>query len=207
VSYYLNMPERNLQSSMETVNMPLLHTLDGFECIFKDNYSPLFRYVNSIVNDEDMAKDILSDLFLNLWQQKDQLQINELKPYLFRAAKNGAIKALSARYQTSQLPDDAFNIPENTYNPFEKFVAKQSIKIVEDLINRLPSHRKEMIELRLLGLKNAEIAQVLDISEKKVEYNMREAIEQLSHAVQNRNLDKATIAGGLMLINIIFKII
>lgn len=192
---------------MKTVNMPSLHTLDGFESIFKDNYTPLFRYVKSIVNDEDLAKDILSDLFLNLWQQKDKLKINELKPYLFRAAKNGALKAISSRYQTAQLPNDAFDIPENTYNPFEKFVAKQSIRIVEELISRLPLHRKEMIELRLLGLKNAEIAQVLDITEKKVEYNMREAIEQLGHAVRNSNLDQATIAGGLMLINLIFTTI
>lgn len=192
---------------MEPLNASLLRTLEGFESIFRDNYTPLFRYVNSIINDEDLAKDVLSDLFLNLWQQKDKLQINELKPYLFRSAKNGALKALSSRYQTSELPDDAFNIAENTYNPFEKFVAKQSIKIVEDLINSLPLHRKEMIELRLLGLKNAEIAQVLDITEKKVEYNMREAIEQLSHAIHNSNLDKATIAGGLMLINFIFTVI
>ncbi|MEN0052162.1 MAG: sigma-70 family RNA polymerase sigma factor [Mucilaginibacter sp.] len=191
---------------MGTVNMPLLHTLEGFESIFKDNYTPLFRYVNSIVNDDDLAKDVLSDLFLNLWQQKDKLQINELKPYLFRAAKNVSLKALTSRYNTSELPDYAFNIPENTYNPFEKFVAKQSIKIVETLINQLPLHRKEMIELRLLGLKNAEIAQVLDITEKKVEYNMREAIEQLGHAVSNSNLDKATIAGGLMMVNILFII-
>ena len=191
---------------METVNMPLLHTLDGFERIFRENYAPLFSYVNAMINDEDMAKDVLSDLFLNLWQQKDKLQINELKPYLFRSAKNGALKALSSRYQTSQLPDDAFNIPENTYNPFEKFVAKQSIKIVEELINKLPSHRKEMIELRLLGLKNAEIAQVLDITERKVEYHMREAIEQLGHAIHNGNFDKATIAGGLMLVNMILTV-
>ena len=191
---------------METVNMPLLHTLDGFERIFRENYNPLFSYVKAMINDEDIAKDILSDLFLNLWQQKDKLQINELKPYLFRSAKNGTLKALSSRYQTSQLPDDAFNIPENTYNPFEKFVAKQSIKIVEELINKLPSHRKEMIELRLLGLKNAEIAQVLDITERKVEYHMREAIEQLGHAIHNGNFDKATIAGGLMLVNMILTV-
>jgi RNA polymerase sigma-70 factor (ECF subfamily) len=191
---------------METVNMPLLHTLDGFERIFRENYSPLFSYINSMTSDEDMAKDVLSDLFLNLWQQKDKLQINDLKPYLFRSAKNGALKALSSRYQISQLPDDAFDIPENTYNPFEKFVAKQSIKIVEELINKLPTHRKEMIELRLLGLKNAEIAHVLDITEKKVEYNMREAIEQLGHAIHNGNFDKATIAGGLMLVNMILTI-
>ena len=63
-----------------------------------------------------------------------------------------------------------------------------------------------MIELRLLGLKNAEIAHVLDITEKKVEYNMREAIEQLGHAIHNGNFDKATIAGGLMLINMILTV-
>jgi len=191
---------------METVNMPLLHTLDGFERIFRENYAPLFGYVNSMINDEDLAKDVLSDLFLNLWQHKDKLQINDLKPYLFRSAKNGALKALSSRYQISELPNDAFNIPENTYNPFEKFVAKQSIKIVEELINKLPTHRKEMIELRLLGLKNAEIAQVLDITERKVEYHMREAIEQLGHAIHNGNFDKATIAGGLMLVNLILTV-
>jgi DNA-directed RNA polymerase specialized sigma24 family protein len=67
--------------------------------------------------------------------------------------------------------------------------------------------RKEIIHLRLCGLKNSEIAKTLDITEKKVEYNMREAIEQLSHYMHNSNYDKATIAGGLMLVNIIFTLI
>ncbi|MCJ8209929.1 sigma-70 family RNA polymerase sigma factor [Mucilaginibacter sp. RS28] len=182
--------------------MPLIVSLESFEGIFKDNYTPLYRYVSAITKDEDLAKDVLSDLFLNLWLQKDQLQIRELKPYLFRAAKHGALKAISPRQTLTQLPDDAFDIPADTFNPFEKFVAKQSIRIVEELVNKLPPLRKEMIELRLLGLKYAEIAEVLEISEKKVEYNMREAIEQLSHTISHSGLDKATIAGGLMLINV-----
>jgi RNA polymerase sigma-70 factor (ECF subfamily) len=64
-----------------------------------------------------------------------------------------------------------------------------------------------MIELRLLGLKNHEIAQMLDVNEKNIEYNMREAIEQLSHTINHSNLDKATIAGGLLLINIMLTIL
>lgn len=193
--------------AMGTENMSLFNTLEGFERIFKENYQPLFRYVNGIVKNDAQAQDVLSDLFLNLWQQKDKLQINDLKPYLFRSAKYGALKSLSPRQQTTELPEDIYDIPSDTFNPFEKFVAKQSIRIVEDLISKLSPLRKEIIELRLLGLKYAEIAETLQISEKKVEYNMREAIEQLSHAINHSSLDKATIAGGLMLINIIFTII
>lgn len=193
--------------TMDSVNMPPVVTLETFESIFKENYSPLFRYVNSILKDDELAKDVLSDLFLNLWQQKDKLQINQLKPYLFRSARNGALKAMAAVGHLITLSDDTFDIPADTYNPFEKFVAKQSIKIVEELISKLPAHRKEMIELRLLGFKNHEIARVMDIPEKKVEYNMREAIEQLSHTINHSRLDKATIAGGLLMLNLLFTII
>lgn len=175
--------------------------------MFRDNYSPLFNYVNSIVKDSDMAKDVLSDLFLSLWQQKDSLQITSVKPYLFRSARNGAFKAISLQNKTTELPDDMFNIPADSYNPFERFAAKQSIQIVEELINKLSVKRREMIELRLLGLKNHEIAKILDVPEKKIEYNMREAIEQLRHSIHNSNLDKASIAGGLLLINVMFTIL
>ncbi|MDB5157614.1 MAG: hypothetical protein JWR50_2321 [Mucilaginibacter sp.] len=186
--------------------MPLLRTLDGFELIFKENYSPLFRYVNGIVKDDEQSKDVLSDIFLSIWQKKDQLEIKEIKPYLFRSAKNGALKTLTSRQKNSPLSDDIFNIPADAYNPFEKFVAKQSIVIVEELVNKLSPLRKEIIELRLAGLKYYEIAEALAIPEKKVEYNMREAIEQLSKAIRHRNLDEATVAGGLLMIHLIFTI-
>lgn len=191
---------------MQTVNMPKKITLDRFESIFKDNYTPLFRYINSMVKDEAQAKDVIADLFLNIWQQREKLQIENIKPYLFRAARNGALKAINLQNQTAQLPDDLFNIPTDSYNPFERFAAKQSIKIVEQLINTLSPKRREMIELRLLGLKNHEIAQMLDVNEKNIEYNMREAIEQLSHTINHSNLDKATIAGGLLLINLMLTV-
>lgn len=192
---------------MDAANMSIAATLEGFESIFKENYSPLFRYVNSIVKDQELAKDVLSDLFLHLWLRKDTLKISNLKSYLFRSARNGAIRTISAQPDNLSLPEEAFDIPADTYNPFEKFVAKQSIQIIRDLINQLPALRKEMIELRLLGLKNSEIAEALDIPEKKVEYNMREAIEQLSRSVNNSNLDKAALIGSAMLIQLIFHVI
>ena len=180
--------------------------LQQFEDVFREHYSALFRYVKSILRDEELSKDVLSDLFLNLWLQKDKLQINSIKPYLFRAARNGALKAISSQSVVTAI-EDSWDITEDAFNPLERIVAKESIKIVEALMNKLPATRKEIIHLRLIGLKNHEIAKTLDISEKKVEYNMREAIEQLSYYMHNSNYDKATIAGGLMLVNIIFTLI
>ncbi|WP_158825486.1 sigma-70 family RNA polymerase sigma factor [Mucilaginibacter lacusdianchii] len=179
--------------------------LQQFECVFKEHYSSLFRYVKSIVKDSDLAKDVLSDLFLNLWMQKDKLDIHNLKSYLFRSARNGAVKAISAQSSTP-LSESFLDISEESFNPFERIVAKESIKIVEQLMQKLPAVRKEMIQLRLHGLKNHEIARILDVTEKKVEYHMREAIEQLSYYMNQSNFDRATIAGGLMLVNIILTV-
>jgi RNA polymerase sigma factor (sigma-70 family) len=191
---------------MEVASTTPFFDLQQFEDVFKEHYPALFRYVKSIVRDEDQSKDILSDLFLNLWLQKDKLQINNIKSYLFRSARNGALKLLNVQ-SASSLTEENWDISEDAFNPLERIVAKESIKIVEELMNKLPTTRKEIIHLRLCGLKNHEIAKTLDISEKKVEYNMREAIEQLSYYMHNSNYDKATIAGGLMLVNIIFTLI
>jgi RNA polymerase sigma factor (sigma-70 family) len=191
---------------MELVSTASFFDLQQFEDVFKEHYSILFRYVKSIIKDDDQAKDVLSDLFLNLWLQKDKLQIQNIKAYLFRSARNAALKSLSARSADASI-EDCWNITEDAFNPLERIVAKESVKIVEELMNKLPTTRKEIIHLRLCGLKNHEIAKALDITEKKVEHNMREAIEQLSYYMHNSNYDKATIAGGLMLINIIFTLI
>lgn len=190
---------------MVASNPPALN-IEQFEDIFKAHYSALFRYVRSIVKDDDLAKDVLSDMFLNLWLQKDKLQINNIKAYLFRSARNAALKALSAN-SADALTEECWDISEESFNPLERIVAKEAIKIVEQLMNELPALRKEIIHLRLCGLKNNEIAKALDITEKKVEYNMREAIEQLSFYMNSRNFDKATIAGGLLALNIIFTLL
>jgi RNA polymerase sigma factor (sigma-70 family) len=191
---------------MELVSTAPYFDLQNFETVFKKHYPALFRYVKTIVKDDEQAKDILSDLFLNLWLQKDKLQIQNIKSYLYRAARNGALKLISTQ-SASTLTELCWDITEEAFNPLERIVAKESIKIVEELMNKLPAMRKEIIHFRLCGLKNSEIAKTLDITEKKVEYNMREAIEQLSHYMHNSNYDKATIAGGLMLVNIIFTLI
>lgn len=191
---------------MNAVNVHNELTIERFESIFKQHYPQLFRYVNSLVKDNDGTKDVLSDLFLILWQRRDTLQITNVRAYLFRCARNGALKAITGRSETTSLPDDVFEIPADAYNPFEKFVSKQSIQIVKDLINKLPVLRREMIELRLLGLKNYEIAEALDVPEKKVEYNLREAIESLGRSVRNSNLDQAAILGGAMLVQLIVNL-
>lgn len=191
---------------MQTESEVKINTLHNLETIFRENYSSLFRYVHTMVKDEDEAKDVLSDMFLNLWMQKDNLQITNIKAYLFRAARNGALKTLTAR-QTDELTENCWNISEQAFSPFERLVAKESVKIVERLINKLPAMRKEIIQLRLTGLKNHEIAKVLDATEKKIEYHMREAIEQLGYYMRHENYDRATIAGGLLLVNVMLTFI
>lgn len=65
-----------------------------FENLFKENYQHLFYCALDIVNDEETAKDIVSEVFTDLWESyPDNLKKN-MKSYLRTVVKNKAIDTL-----------------------------------------------------------------------------------------------------------------
>jgi RNA polymerase sigma-70 factor (ECF subfamily) len=58
------------------------------EKIFHKHYSPLVNYCRIILRDEDLAQDVVQELFISLWQRNNFDDIKDLKTYLFKIAKN-----------------------------------------------------------------------------------------------------------------------
>ncbi len=65
--------------------MPLLLDISGFEALFEVNYQPLCATAYRIVQDKDIAEDIVQDVFYKLWERRDSLRISStLKAHLFQ---------------------------------------------------------------------------------------------------------------------------
>lgn len=45
----------------------------AFEKIFKDHYSSLCRYANSLVQDQDKAQSLAHNVYMKLWENRTQL--------------------------------------------------------------------------------------------------------------------------------------
>ena len=65
-----------------------------FEELFKANYSRIFYCALDLVEDTEAAKDIVSELFGDLWNQYERLRGERIEAYLYRAVRTRSVNYL-----------------------------------------------------------------------------------------------------------------
>lgn len=158
------------------------HTKDGFERLFKAKYNPLCAFASGIIKDSDAAEEIVQEVFVKLWAQRDKIDVSaSISSYLYSAVRNAALNAIkhlqvkeAYKKQNKIERDNAENVISDALIGSE---LEQKINVA---ISRLPSERKKIFLLsRTEGLKYKEIAEKLEISVKTVENQMGKALASL----------------------------
>lgn len=174
---------------METMDSFLLEEIKNgnsraFDRIFSDNYLNLCRFANSIVHDEDTARNIVQQVFINLWENRENADhIERLAPYLTTSVRNSSlnflkrerrnveITAIPASIQTDHTTEQQLNLAEFE----EQFIIA---------LNELPERCKMAFEYsRFREFTNKEIAQQMGISVKGVEALMGRSLKILRAAL------------------------
>lgn len=67
-----------------------------FDQVYREHFGRLFNFALSLTKCEEIAKDVISDVFVNLWNSKINFgEIRNIESYLFISVKNQAIQVLS----------------------------------------------------------------------------------------------------------------
>lgn len=155
----------------------------ALEELFEKYYDRLcdfaFQYVKSI----DLSEEIVSDVFLKIWERRHRLNISKnLKGYLYTATRNQALNYLEKQdNELESLTENAREIESGKYHPDEELIFKELENRLEALINTLPPRRKIIFKLsRLEGFTYKEIAGILSISIHTVQNQMVAAVKTLS---------------------------
>lgn len=145
--------------------------------------------------DREVVKDCVQDLFVKLWNSRDNLHvINSPKSYLFTALRNSILNVLaSPASRISQLPHE--NQEPNfilEYSPEEQMIGHETdaekLRQVFAALNDLTARQKECIYLRYyIGLEYDEIAELMQVSKKASYKLMARALEILKESVRNGN--------------------
>lgn len=82
----------------------------SFEILYKSRYRQMYRMAYSILEDAEDARDVVSQVFTNLWHSKPQINDASIGGYLLTATRNQALhivrsKALQ-REMERQLQED-----------------------------------------------------------------------------------------------------
>ena len=138
-----------------------------FKQVFDRLYMPLSMFALRLCGDTDDADDIVQEAFMKIWEILESgATIHDIKAYLYRAVRNGAIRRMSGDSHTLGLEE-------------EIDTSERDAKLWE-AIGRLPERCREIFLMsKRDGMPNAEIAEELGISVKTVENQMTKAFRQL----------------------------
>ncbi|MCU0455124.1 MAG: RNA polymerase sigma-70 factor [Bacteroidales bacterium] len=158
-----------------------------FESLFRSSYVSLVRYAKIIIKDHDTAEEIVQDLFVRLWQDRQTLTIkSSLNGYLFRAVHNRCLHWIShSRVIEKHAMEMAAEEQPKAESPLEVMQYGELQKKIAEVLEKLPERCGRIFNMnRFEGLKYTEIAEKLSISVKTVEAEMGRALKEFRKALR-----------------------
>lgn len=154
----------------------------AFDALFRKYYPSLCQLAFLIVKSEEIAEEVVQEIFINIWEQRNRLKIKKsLRSYLFTATRNKALNYLSSEkkrlvYEKNALIEYSEEITGSGENNEELEMKLMLLNAVDNL----PKKCKEIFKLsREEGMTYQEIADHLNISKKTVEAQMGIALKKL----------------------------
>jgi RNA polymerase sigma-70 factor (ECF subfamily) len=160
----------------------------AFASLFDVMYGPLRRYAVYIVHDDDVAMDLVQDVFAKLWKVRGEIDPDRsLRAFMFQMLRNLALnhERQKKRHQTEPLSDELASSTHD-YNPDDELDAKTLDRYVRGWIEEMPERRKEAFLLsRRENLSHEEIAQLMGLAPKTVNNHIVLALQHIRQKLED----------------------
>ncbi len=174
-----------------------LHTEKEFEFVFRA-YSPRLKaFIRKFIQDDDIAEDIIQDTFVKIWTRRNEIEESTFQSYLFTLVRNACLDFLKhqkiADIHSTEMKCSA--LQEAPYyadffsDPYHQTLYNEVQREIDTVINNLPEQTRKIFRMSHFdGLKNAEIANLLNISVRSIEKHNKKALELLKSHLASRYL-------------------
>lgn len=154
----------------------------AFKTLFDEYWEAMFCKANSILRNRDVAQDIVQEIWINLWNQRENLEVSNFEAYIFRSVSYGCYKYLrDIKFNTSQLKViDSLIFTRSEIENQHNIEATQLI--IDKALKELSPRCRQIYKLsRLEDVTNKEIALRLGISKRSVENQVSIALKVIRH--------------------------
>jgi RNA polymerase sigma factor (sigma-70 family) len=171
------------------------HNEQSIALLMRNHYPSLYNYASRFINDKELIKDAIQEVFISLWQRRDTAgSILSLHYYLLSAVKNKVLKALkkNAGKNESLSFDEQYDFEVEfpiEKNIIEKQLAEENALKLKAVMANLSVRQKEIIYLKFYQqLDHGQIADLMDISQQSVYNLLHESIQKLKKCWQSELL-------------------
>lgn len=159
----------------------------SFKKLYQLYYRKLFCLAKSFVKNTEDAEEIVNDTFLNLWAKRADLPlIQNFTIYACTAIRNKSLNYISKLKINRHLSLDEIDVEvcSNYASGEDKLLAGDLQQLLERTITKLPPQCRLVFKLvKEDGFKYKEVAELLDVSVKAIEYHMGYAFKRIWEAL------------------------
>ncbi|MDH7459939.1 sigma-70 family RNA polymerase sigma factor [Chitinophagaceae bacterium 26-R-25] len=161
----------------------------SFNKVFEIYWKPMYTAAFNRLGDEQIAQDIVQDLFIKIWDKRTTLQFNAetIENYLFKSVKNSVINHFVAVKSNVVSLTDIENLPEaKSHLQFHHKRYADIEFLLSVAIEKLPDNLKEVFKKREENKSIKQIAEELGLAEQTVKNYISEALRVLRKDVQEQ---------------------
>lgn len=152
----------------------------SFEEVYNRFWEPLFVSARKVLGDEESARDIIQEVFLDLWNRREKINIHNLGGYLYQSVKYQVARKLKDRKLTDLQITVVDQLSLDNLDTEQTVNLAQLNETLQRSLQKLPTRCKQIFELsRFENMSNKEIAEKLNISVSTVENQINKALSVL----------------------------
>jgi RNA polymerase sigma-70 factor (ECF subfamily) len=154
----------------------------GLDQVYTAHYVPLYHYAYTMLDDAELAEEMVQQVFLKLLEKKGPVTIQvSIKSYLYKAVHNECLNHFKhQKVKLAHVAAASQQLHYHTDTPSGKMQYKELEMRLQDAINALPEQCRTIFQMsRFEDLKYADIALQLGLSIKTVENQMGKALKRL----------------------------
>lgn len=159
-------------------------TLSEFKSIFDEYYTPIKNFLYYKSGDIDLSEDITQDVFVKLWDKREEVQQETVKSYLYTIANNMLLNKI--RHNKVVMTFAERNKTHQEEQSPEFALEEKEFKVeLERVISAMPEKQREVFLMnRIEEMTYKEIADRLELSVKAVEKRMHGALGHIREHIK-----------------------
>jgi len=161
-------------------------------CFFMDQYShALHFHVFKIIKNKDIAREIVSDAFVKLWERRENFHSGEsIKSFLYLVTRNESLDYLKSSRNRYQHDEELLvDLESNEENILTKIIYAELIELIVKEIEKLPKQQGQIFQLSVLeGKETEEICNELGTTASNVYFSRSKAISTLKKVFKHKNI-------------------
>lgn len=175
------MKDYKLYSEYELLNAIRENDKMAFSEIFERFWNKAHKMAFSKTASNEVSEEIVQDVFLTIWIKRGSLNIENFYPYLYSCVRNRALNYIESQLAQEKKWNFYKQFIPHTERTTEESVEYDSlVEALEHGMNKLPVKSKRVFQLsRMEGRSVSEIAALLNLSEKAIEYHITQSLKRL----------------------------